>query len=156
MRSIHSPKACITDKVCITHVVHIVFPRERITQKNLICQINKSGFFVGGPEGDRTLEPHGCEPCALPAELRAHINLISIAHCFIKIQSHFNFFRNFLRQKAGSSLHSPPKPIYSLLIASINAGINCFLRETTPGSVTVPSTGCSAKASRISDAADSP
>ena len=27
----------------------------------------------GGPEGDRTLEPHGCEPCALPAELRAHI-----------------------------------------------------------------------------------
>ena len=30
-------------------------------------------FFVGGPEGDRTLEPHGCEPCALPAELRARI-----------------------------------------------------------------------------------
>ncbi len=29
----------------------------------------------GGPEGDRTLEPHGCEPCALPAELRAHIPL---------------------------------------------------------------------------------
>ena len=27
----------------------------------------------GGPEGDRTLEPHGCEPCALPAELRAHL-----------------------------------------------------------------------------------
>ena len=25
----------------------------------------------GGPEGDRTLEPHGCEPCALPAELQA-------------------------------------------------------------------------------------
>ena len=27
----------------------------------------------GGPEGDRTLEPHGCEPCALPAELQAQI-----------------------------------------------------------------------------------
>lgn len=27
----------------------------------------------GGPEGDRTLEPHGCEPCALPAELYPHI-----------------------------------------------------------------------------------
>ena len=30
-------------------------------------------FLVGGPEGDRTLEPHGCEPCALPAELQAQI-----------------------------------------------------------------------------------
>lgn len=29
-------------------------------------------IHFGGPEGDRTLEPHGCEPCALPAELRAH------------------------------------------------------------------------------------
>lgn len=29
----------------------------------------------GGLEGDRTLEPHGCEPCALPAELQAHIDL---------------------------------------------------------------------------------
>ncbi len=26
---------------------------------------------LGGLEGDRTLEPHGCEPCALPAELQA-------------------------------------------------------------------------------------
>ena len=27
----------------------------------------------GGLEGDRTLEPHGCEPCALPAELQARM-----------------------------------------------------------------------------------
>ena len=31
-------------------------------------------FDFGGPEGDRTLEPHGCEPCALPAELQAQIS----------------------------------------------------------------------------------
>ena len=24
-------------------------------------------FCFGGLEGDRTLEPHGCEPCALPS-----------------------------------------------------------------------------------------
>ena len=35
----------------------------------------KGVLSFGGLEGDRTLEPHGCEPCALPAELRAHINL---------------------------------------------------------------------------------
>ena len=35
---------------------------------------NKFGLCCfGGPEGDRTLEPHGCEPCALPAELRAQM-----------------------------------------------------------------------------------
>ncbi len=33
----------------------------------------KGVLSFGGLEGDRTLEPHGCEPCALPAELRAHI-----------------------------------------------------------------------------------
>ena len=35
----------------------------------------KGCFRFGGLEGDRTLEPHGCEPCALPAELQAHISL---------------------------------------------------------------------------------
>ena len=30
-------------------------------------QANACGCFDGGPEGDRTLEPHGCEPCALPS-----------------------------------------------------------------------------------------
>ena len=54
MRSIHAPKACITDNVCITHAVHIVFRKERITQRSLICQVDKSGFFVGGPNRDRT------------------------------------------------------------------------------------------------------
>ena len=32
----------------------------------------------GGPEEDRTPEPFGCEPNALPAELRAHIDHFSI------------------------------------------------------------------------------
>ena len=32
----------------------------------------------GGPEEDRTPEPFGCEPNALPAELRAHISHFSI------------------------------------------------------------------------------
>ena len=32
----------------------------------------------GGPEEDRTPEPFGCEPNALPAELRAHIGHFSI------------------------------------------------------------------------------
>ena len=35
----------------------------------------KGVLSFGGLEGDRTLEPHGCEPCALPAELQAHISL---------------------------------------------------------------------------------
>ena len=33
---------------------------------------------IGGPEEDRTPEPFGCEPNALPAELRAHIGHFSI------------------------------------------------------------------------------
>lgn len=39
-------------------------------------------IHFGGPEGDRTLEPHGCEPCALPAELRAliHIKRLIVYH----------------------------------------------------------------------------
>ena len=32
---------------------------------------------IGGPEEDRTPEPFGCEPNALPAELRAHIGRFS-------------------------------------------------------------------------------
>ena len=34
--------------------------------------------IFGGPEEDRTPEPFGCEPNALPAELRAHIGHFSI------------------------------------------------------------------------------
>ena len=56
MRSTHAPKACITGEVCITHEVCITFRKERITQRNLICPVDKSGFFVGGLEGDRTLD----------------------------------------------------------------------------------------------------
>ena len=48
MRFVHAPKACIIDEVCITHAVCITFRKERITQRNLICQVDKSGFFVGG------------------------------------------------------------------------------------------------------------
>ena len=54
MRSTHAPKACITEEACITHEVRITFRKERITQKNLICQVDKSGFFVGDPYGNRT------------------------------------------------------------------------------------------------------
>ena len=54
MRSIHAPKACISGEACITHVVHISFRKERITQKSLICPVDKSGFFVGDPYGNRT------------------------------------------------------------------------------------------------------
>ena len=46
MRSTHAPKACITGEACITHEVRITFRKERITQRNLICQVDKSGFFV--------------------------------------------------------------------------------------------------------------
>ena len=31
-------------------------PKERITQRNLICQVDKSGFFVGGQGWIRTIE----------------------------------------------------------------------------------------------------
>ena len=41
-------------KVDITHAVRITFRKERITQRNLICQVDKSGFFVGDPYGNRT------------------------------------------------------------------------------------------------------
>ena len=34
-------------------------------------------FHFGGPEEDRTPEPFGCEPNAIPAELRAHIGHFS-------------------------------------------------------------------------------
>ena len=40
------------------------------------CFIKNTWFgfaHSGGPEGDRTLEPHGCEPNALQTELRARI-----------------------------------------------------------------------------------
>ena len=41
--------------------------------------VRKAGFIhFGGPEEDRTPEPFGCEPNALPAELRAHIDRFSI------------------------------------------------------------------------------
>lgn len=71
-----------------------------------VCRI------FGGPEGDRTLEPHGCEPCALPAELRAHIPLggMSLAErkvyliafvsiCQEKKADFSNFFRFILFRK---------------------------------------------------------
>ena len=46
--------ACITGEACITHAVCITFRKERITQRNLICQVDKSGFFVGGSGWIRT------------------------------------------------------------------------------------------------------
>ena len=57
MRSTHAPQACITDRrsTSRTEGVHHV-PKERITQKSPICLVDKSDFFVGGLEGDRTLD----------------------------------------------------------------------------------------------------
>ena len=54
MRSIHAPQACITGEVRITHTVRITFRKERITQKSLICLVDKLGFFVGTPCENRT------------------------------------------------------------------------------------------------------
>ena len=41
--------------------------------KNKASGIVTTCLVSGGPEGDRTLEPLGCEPNALPAELQAHL-----------------------------------------------------------------------------------
>ena len=46
MRSTHAPKACITGEACITHEVRITFRKERITQKNPFCPVDKRDFFV--------------------------------------------------------------------------------------------------------------
>ena len=145
----------------------------------LIRIVSKLRCFFGGPEGDRTLEPHGCEPCALPAELRAHIvrlkadfccqsdsTLTIIAYSFEKIQSYFQFFQTFFA-KTAARFRTPvlflckkgpthARQLFSLLIASINAGISCFLRETTPLSQTVPACGVRPNASCTSCSAASP
>ena len=87
--------------------------RQKESTAILIRFVSKLRCFFGGPEGDRTLEPHGCEPCALPAELRAHIvrlkadfcchsdsTLTIIAYSFEKIQSYFQFFQTFFAKTA--------------------------------------------------------
>ena len=59
----------------------------------------RRAFYFGGLEGDRTLEPHGCEPCALPAELRAHLQNKGI------IAQLFTFGKSFLKifiEKSGA------------------------------------------------------
>ena len=56
-------------------------------------------FLVGGPEGDRTLEPHGCEPCALPAELQAQIGTF-----YAKKVANFGFLKySIFRGKSNKS-----------------------------------------------------
>ena len=70
MRSAHAPKACITDVVCITHEVRITFRKERITQRSLICLVDKSGFFGGTPEGTRTPNPRNRNPMLYPLSHR--------------------------------------------------------------------------------------
>ena len=54
---------------------------------------------IGGPEEDRTPEPFGCEPNALPAELRAHIDLFSIK----KVAKNGFLRYSILRGKSGKS-----------------------------------------------------
>ena len=75
-------QASVAALTCPRHVIHYrsrSIPREPSQNK----KSTRSGF--GGLEGDRTLEPHGCEPCALPAELQAHIFFcpLSRALCII-------------------------------------------------------------------------
>ena len=60
---------------------------------------NCSDFHFGGPEEDRTPEPFGCEPNALPAELRAHIDRF-----LIKKVAKNGFLRySILKAKSGKS-----------------------------------------------------
>ena len=65
----------------------------------------------GGPEGDRTLEPHVCEPCALPAELRAliHIKRLIVYHAaeWLSRQQ-----RPFPQKICGKAPDPPPLPFY--------------------------------------------
>ena len=53
----------------------------------------------GGPEEDRTPEPFGCEPNALPAELRAQIGHFSIK----KVMKNGFSGYSILRGKSGKS-----------------------------------------------------
>ena len=48
-------------------------PKERITQRNLICLVDKSGFFVGAPEGTRTPDLLVRSQTLYPTELPARI-----------------------------------------------------------------------------------
>ena len=54
---------------------------------------------IGGPEEDRTPEPFGCEPNALPAELRAHIDHFSIK----KVMKNGILNCSILRGKSGKT-----------------------------------------------------
>ena len=59
-----------------------------------------------------------------------------------------------ISQRAREENHTPPPA--SLLMASMKAGMSCFLRETTPLSQMVPAFGARPKASSTSISADSP
>ena len=76
MRSIHAPKAHITDEVCITHKVRITFRQERIVQKSTFVNRQRC-FFVGGRKRTRTADllrvKQACGSTALLAPLEAPI-----------------------------------------------------------------------------------
>ena len=58
----------------LSECVTILRPfRKQSVNKHKAADCVSLRLLPDGPEGDRTLEPHGCEPCALPAELRARI-----------------------------------------------------------------------------------
>ena len=63
----HRPKVDITHEVCIT------FRKERITQKDHICLVDKCGLFVGPPEGIRTPVLQNRNLLRYPAAPRADI-----------------------------------------------------------------------------------
>ena len=49
-----------------------------VVKREIAAVFTAAISIFGGPEEDRTPEPFGCEPNALPAELRAHIGHFSI------------------------------------------------------------------------------
>ena len=68
----NSPQSgCMRHRRRLHHVrsAHHV-PKERITQRNLICLVDKSGFFVGTPEGTRTPNPRNRNPMLYPLSHR--------------------------------------------------------------------------------------
>ena len=58
MRSVHAPEACITDEVCITHEVRIMFRRNASLKKRTFVLVDKSAFFVGADDEARTRYLH--------------------------------------------------------------------------------------------------
>ena len=70
-----------------------------VVKREIAAVFTAAISIFGGPEEDRTPEPFGCEPNALPAELRAQIG-----HFLIKKVMKNGFLRySILREKSEKS-----------------------------------------------------